>query len=177
MMMSVWNHKFQGIFKANLRTLWSVEESIKGTLNNKRNASQLLQPRFIKMPDHHLVSILTKCSIISKPMDNLKTIMVNIMTSVMVSGSKVHHQEHMLTQSLGTMVRIMVRVMVVGSKVHHQEPMLIQHLANISNNIMVNLGLNKIILQVSAMLIHLVSIFMKIEARMHQEFQLLHPHQ
>ena len=123
------------------------------------------------MPDHHLVSIF-----ISKPMDNLKTITVSIMTSVMVSGSKVH-QEHMLTQSLGTMVRIMVRVMVVGSKVHHQEPMLIQHLANISNNIMVNLGLNKIILQVSAMLIHLVSIFMKIEARMDQEFQLLHPHQ
>ena len=147
------------------------------------------------MPYLHLVPILTKDLGISKPMDNFK---INP-DSIMVSGGKVHHQEPMLTQILGKimvntigniMVSIVTSIMIIGRQVHHQEPMLIQHLANISNNITVNLDLNKIrhleLMQIQR-LDNLMgnqdnnkiqaSTSMKIKQGVSLEFQLLHLHQ
>ena len=141
------------------------------------------------MPYLHLVPILTKGLGISKPMDNLK---INL-DSIMVSSSKVHHQEPMLTQILGKimvntigniMVSIVTSIMIIG------RPMLIQHLANISNNITVNRDLNKIrhleLMQIQR-LDNLMgnqdnnkiqaSTSMKIKQGVSLEFQLLHLHQ
>ena len=143
------------------------------------------------MPYLHLVPILTKGLGISKPMDNLK---INP-DSIMVSSSK----EPMLTQILGKimvntigniMVSIVTSIMIIGRQVHHHEPMLIQHLANISNNITVNLDLNKIphleLMQIQR-LDNLMgnqdnnkiqaSTSMKIKQGVSLEFQLLHLHQ
>ena len=143
------------------------------------------------MPYLHLVPILTKGLGISKPMDNLK---INP-DSIMVSSSK----EPMLIQILGKimvntigniMVSIVTSIMIIGRQVHHHEPMLIQHLANISNNITVNLDLNKIrhleLMQIQR-LDNLMgnqdnnkiqaSTSMKIKQGVSLEFQLLHPHQ
>lgn len=143
------------------------------------------------MPYLHLVPILTKGLGISKPMDNFK---INP-DSIMVSSSK----EPMLTQILGKimvntigniMVSIVTSIMIIGRQVHHQEPMLIQHLANISNNITVNLDLNKIrhleLMQIQR-LDNLMgnqdnnkiqaSTSMKIKQGVSLEFQLLHLHQ
>ena len=147
------------------------------------------------MPYLHLVPILIKGLGISKPMDNLK---INL-DSIMVSSSKVHHQEPMRTQISGKimvntigniMVSIVTSIMIIGRQVHHHEPMLIQHLANISNNITVNLDLNKIrhleLMQIQR-LDNLMgnqdnnkiqaSTSMKIKQGVSLEFQLLHLHQ
>ena len=140
------------------------------------------------MPYLHLVPILTKGLGISKPMDNLK---INL-DSIMVSSSKVHHQEPMLIQILSKimvntigniMVSIVTSIMIIG-----KEPMLIQHLANISNNITVNLDLNNILeLRQIQRLDNLMgnqdnnkiqaSTSMKIKQGVSLEFQLLHLHQ
>ena len=137
------------------------------------------------MPYLHLVPILG----ISKPMDNFK---INP-DSIMVSGGKVHHQEPMLIQILGKiMVNTIGNIMVsiVTSIMIIDEPMLIQHLANISNNITVNLDLNKIrhleLMQIQR-LDNLMgnqdnnkiqaSTSMKIKQGVSLEFQLLHLHQ
>ena len=143
------------------------------------------------MPYLHLVPILTKGLGISKPMDNFK---INP-DSIMVSSSK----EPMLIQILGKimvntigniMVSIVTSIMIIGRQVHHHEPMLIQHLANISNNITVNLDLNKIrhleLMQIQR-LDNLMgnqdnnkiqaSTSMKIKQGVSLEFQLLHLHQ
>ena len=120
-------------------------------------------------------------------MDNLKI----KLDSIMVSSSKVHHQEPMRTQISGKimvntigniMVSIMTSIMIIGRQVHHQEPMLIQHLANISNNITVNPDLMQI-----QRLDNLMgnqdnnkiqaSTSMKIKQGVSLEFQLLHLHQ
>ena len=140
------------------------------------------------MPYLHLVPILIKGLGISKPMDNLK---INL-DSIMVSSSKVHHQEPMLIQILSKimvntigniMVSIVTSIMIIG-----KEPMLIQHLANISNNITVNLDLNNILeLRQIQRLDNLMgnqdnnkiqaSTSMKIKQGVSLEFQLLHLHQ
>ena len=139
------------------------------------------------MPYLHLVPILIKGLGISKPMDNLK---INL-DSIMVSSSKVHHQEPMLIQILSKimvntigniMVSIVTSIMIIG------RPMLIQHLANISNNITVNLDLNNILeLRQIQRLDNLMgnqdnnkiqaSTSMKIKQGVSLEFQLLHLHQ
>ena len=132
------------------------------------------------MPYLHLVPILTKGLGISKPMDNFK---INP-DSVMVSGGKVHHQEPMLTQILG---KIMVNT-IGNIMVSIVTNMLIQHLANISNNITVNLDLNKILELVQIQRLDNLmgnqdnnkiqaSTSMKIKQGVSLEFQLLHLHQ